>query len=160
MLKKGNVVLNIVVVVVVALLGFSAGYLAGRNFQPAVGISSKPVPNLNPVGAANKVVKSTMQTVSGQIAEISSDSITLADGGDTLTFKVGPEIKPVKLLPPPVPSGKEATSGGAVPQPGKEEELKLADLKVGDSVTASVFLKPEGLVAISLALTPKESLPK
>lgn len=160
MLKKGNAVLNIVVVLAAALLSFSAGYLVGRNFQMLSinGVNSTTAKVATE--ATNKVVKASMQTVSGQIAEITSDSITLTDGGDSLTFQVGPEVKPMKLLPPPVPSGKEATAGGVTQQPGTQEELKLSDLKVGDSVTAAVTVKPEGLVAVSVAVMPEGGLPK
>lgn len=151
---KGSILLLILAAFLLGGLGgYTVGVITGwPNPQVARLLDGLRPAHPRVSNAYNRAVKTTLQMVSGKVTTIRGNLVTIKDGSDFLTFKVGQEVKPVRLLPPPLAPSPEATAGGKAPEPAKMEEVTLADLKIGDAVNANVSLGVEGLTATSLAI--------
>lgn len=90
------------------------------------------------VAEGSKVVKFVSKSVSGTVAEVSDPLLVLEEAGDTLSFKVSPDVRIVKVT---LPSPTVTVTPPAEP---KREEIRLDQIKVGDKVDALLSSQPDG----------------
>jgi len=136
----GKKTLIIVFVIVSLLVGLFLGYVFGYN-------QNLPLASSNPFDLLNsKLVENVNVSFLGQVASISEKTIRIEGKGTSLDLEIPENISVMKQ---PEFSGEKV--------PPAPAQMKLTDLKQGDSVQASVLLDSGGKVnALVIVVLPTE----
>lgn len=125
-MKKVNLILGIVIALILFGFGCSFSYFVGKKETcPFEGLLS------------SKAVRGNFSALlSGEIQEISGNSLTLDNSGEILIISVKGDASIYRLISP------EKTT--KTPQSASREDIKIGEIKIGDRANITCQLKADG----------------
>lgn len=136
--------LKITIPVVVGIVFLIAGFLIGTAVQKP-GFQFAGLQDL----LGSKLVQNPVVYASGFITKISNNSITLADGGDSLEMLLDTRVKATAFTYP------ERLANGKIPPP-EQKDISVKDLKIGDHIDATVNIgKDWKLTVVDITVLPQ-----
>ncbi len=142
-MKKVNLILGIIIALILFGFGCSFSYLLGKK---EVGGDKETCPFAGLL--SSKAIRGNFSALlSGEIKEISGNSLTLSNGGDSLIISIKGDASIYRLVSP------EKTA--KTPQPASREDIKIEEIKVGNRANITCQLKADGtLEGIEVVILP------
>jgi len=118
--------ISLIIIILALIIGFGGGYLLGLIQQKSEeGIITFPKTN---------IIQSWSAVAEGVVSEILNRTLTLTSNGDTLSIPV----KEGSIITRIIFNQEIKTS--------ETQEVNFEDIKIGDEVSISVELKPDGKI--------------